>query len=240
MDLRIKNSREMLDRLEKDPKFLERVVTVDESWIYHYDPATKQESSCYRGKNQPSKKKVRQAKSVGKVMLIAFFDHKGMIYQHYVPHTDPRTTINKEYYIKVIKQLREHLRKKRPEIAKNFILHQDNATPHTAALTRAFFTKFKIEVLGHPPYSPDMAPCDFWLFPRLKAFLRGHHFQNDQEARNACASFFLKLSEEDYHGAITSKWVERWKKCISYDGHYFEKEKNCTPNDDELEMFEFL
>ncbi len=77
-------------------------------------------------------------------MLISFFDHKGMIYQHFVPHTTLRTTINKEYYIKVLKKLREHIQRKRPEIAKNFILHQDNALPHTAGLTRTFLAKFNV------------------------------------------------------------------------------------------------
>ena len=114
-----------------------------------------------------------------------------------MPHTTPRTTINKGYYIKVLKTLGTHLQRKRPKIAKNFILHQDNATPHTAGLTRAFLAKFKIEVLGHTPYSPDLAPCDFWLFPKLKACLRGCRFKNDEEAIYACGAFFLKLSEAD-------------------------------------------
>ncbi len=116
---------------------------------------------------------------VGKVMLIVFFDYQGMVYQHIVPQTSPKTTVYKEYYIEVLKNLREHLQRKRPDIAHSFILHQDNAQPHTAELTQVFFKKYKIEVTPHPPYSLDLMPCEFWLFPTLKRGVRGRSFKTD-------------------------------------------------------------
>ena len=50
------------------------------------------------------------------------------------------------------------------------LLH-DNAPAHTSAIVTAFLKKEKVTVLPHPQYSPDLAPCDFFLFPKLKAFL---------------------------------------------------------------------
>lgn len=228
LDSRIAISTKMLARYEQDPEFLNRIITCDETWVYHFDPNTKQESSGYRRKGDPSKKKVRQQKSVGKVMLIAFFDRKGMIYQHIVPTTIPRTTVNTEYYIKVLKKLREHVQRKRPEIANSFILHQDNAPPHTSILTRAFLDKWKIEVLEHPAYSPDLAPCDFWLFPMLKKHLRGHHFKSNAQATRFCEEVFKATPPGDYESTIKTKWVQRWKRCIANKGSYFEKDTNVN------------
>ncbi len=228
LDLRIQISTRILARYEQDPEFLNRVITCDETWVYHFDPTTKQESSGYRRKGDFTRKKVRQQKSVGKVMLIAFFDRKGMIYQHIVPHTIPKTTVNSEYYIKVLKKLREHVQRKRPEISKSFILHQDNAPAHTSSLTRAFLDKWKIEVLGHPPYSPDLAPCDFWLFPMLKKHLRGFQFESNAQAARFCEEVFKATPPRDFESTIMTNWVARWKKCIANKGHYFEKDKNVN------------
>jgi len=151
-----------------------------------------------------------------------------MIYQHIVPTTTPRTTVNKEYYVKVLKQLRQHVQRKRPAIAKNFILHQDNAPCHNAFFTRDFFEKWGIEVLEHPPYSPDLAPCDYYLFPTLKKALRGRQFTSDQEASTACKVFFESLPEEAFRVTICDKWVKRWSRCIRNQGRYFEKDKNVN------------
>ncbi len=49
----------------------------------------------------------------------------------------------------------------------------------------AFLNKKKIEIFPHPAYSPDLAPCDFWLFPQLKAVLRGQHFETTQKCITA-------------------------------------------------------
>ncbi len=83
--------------MRRDHSFLERIIMCDETWTYHYDPCTKQESAIYRWKGTTSKKKVRQAKLVGKIMLMAFFDHKGMVYQDTIPVTNPKTTVNSTY-----------------------------------------------------------------------------------------------------------------------------------------------
>ena len=60
---------------------------------------------------------------------------------------------------------------------RRWVLHHDNAPAHTALSIREFLAKKNIPILPHPPYSPDLAPCDFYLFPKLKSNLKGHHFR---------------------------------------------------------------
>ena len=64
----------------------------------------------------------------------------------------------------------------RRDIADDWVLQHNNAPPHIALSIREFLVKKHIPILPHPPYSPDLAPCDFYLFPKLKSKLKGHHF----------------------------------------------------------------
>lgn len=115
------------------------------------------------------------------------------------------------------------LTKKRPGISiDHYILHQDNAPPHTAASTQ-----LEIDVLGfgridHPPYSPDLAPFDFAIFPEIKSQLKGHRFSSLSELRSATANIIAQHNQ-DWYKDIFDKWVRRHRKCVSHDGEYFEK-----------------
>ena len=99
-------------------------------------------------------------------------------------------TINKEYYLEVIWHLPEAVRRKRPQMwaAHNWQLHQDNATAHSAHLIQAYLAKNNTPPVRHPPYSPDMAPCDFWLFPELKTTLKGKSFESREEIMRKTAA----------------------------------------------------
>ncbi len=84
-------------------------------------------------------------------------------------------TVNKEYYAKVLWKFRKRFRRKRPALFKSgqWHFHQDNAPFHNSILVTDYFTKMGIKTVPHPPYSPDLAPCDFWLFPKLRGDERG-------------------------------------------------------------------
>ena len=69
----------------------------------------------------------------------------------------------------------------------------------------------------HPPYSPDLAPCDFWLFPKL----RGCHYETIEEMKEAVMKVIDTLIQEDFHGAF-EKLLEWYNKCIAAEGDYFE------------------
>ncbi len=226
LDLRVERANEVLGLIAEDPTYLDRVITCDESWVHYHDPLSKRESEEWRQKGEPRPKKVRQQKSAGKVMLLAFFDHKGLIYQHFVKNVKvkgKRRNFTSTDYLKVLKTLQRHINKKRPELKNRWILHHDNVRPHTARVVTEWLEQQNIETVPHPPYSPDLAPCDFWLFPTLKKALRGRRFNSDEEVKQAVYSAFQKLPPTEFHKTIKVKWEERLEKCIVSRGQYFEK-----------------
>ena len=77
--------------------------------------------------------------------------------------------------------------------------------------------------LKHPPYSPDLAPCDFWAFPTLKRQLRGTRFSSD-EVRKVTAAVLRGMSQNNLFHVLES-FIQRCKKRIQCEGRYFEKEK---------------
>ena len=77
------------------------------------------------------------------------------------------------------------------------------------------------KTVPHPPYNPDLTPCDFWLFPKLKEKLRGCRYETIEEMKEAVIKVTDTLTQEDFHGAF-QKLLERYNKCISAGGDYFE------------------
>jgi len=163
-----------------DETFLSRVITGDESWLYGYDPETKQQSSQWKSPTSPRPKKTRQVKNNVKSMIITFFDVKGNVHKDFVP-TDQ--TVNSGFYCDILRRLRENVRRRHSKLwrEQTWLLHHDNAPSHTAVLTQQFLAKNKIAVTPHPPYSPDLAPCDFFLFPKMKLKLKGRRFDTTEE-----------------------------------------------------------
>ena len=84
-DIRLAISHEMLDRVRSDQRFLRRVITGDESWVFQYDPQTKRQSSEWHTKNSPRPKKARMSKSRVKTLLLVFFIVKGWFTRN-LPH----------------------------------------------------------------------------------------------------------------------------------------------------------
>ena len=74
-----------------------------------------------------------------------------------------------------------------------------------------------IKTIPQPPYSPDLAPCDFWLFPKHRAC----RYETIEEMKEAVTKLIDTLTQKDFHGAF-QKLLERYNKCIAAEGDYFE------------------
>ena len=83
-------------------------------------------------------------------------------------------------------------------------------------------TSLKFTVVPHPPYSPDLAPSDFWLFPNLKETLKGQHFLSDAKVEAAVRKWISSKPETFFINGM-EKWIERVKKCMAINGDYVEK-----------------
>ena len=131
-------------------------------------------------------------------------------------------TVNKEYYVEILREFRKRFRRKRPALFKTaqWHFHQDNAPVHNSILVSDYLTKIGIKTVPHCPYIPDLAPCVFRLFPKLKENLRGCRYETIEEMKEAVTKVIDTLTQEDFHGAF-QKLLERYNKCITAGGDYF-------------------
>ena len=108
---------------------------------------------------------------------------------------------------------------KRPALFKSsqWHFHQDNTPVHNSILVTDYLSKMGIKTVPHCPYSSDLAPCDFWLFPKL----RGCRYETIEEMKEAVMKVIDMLIQEDFHESI-QKFLEWYNKCIAARGDYFE------------------
>jgi transposase len=105
----------------------------------------------------------------------------------------------------------------------SWFLHRDNAPADASLLIRDFLANSNITVLPQPPYSTDLAPADFFLFPKLKFTLKGrcHTIQDVTEySQTELRPIPKKAYQDSFH-----KWQRRWELCVNAGGEYFESDK---------------
>jgi len=118
-------------------------------------------------------------KSAGK-FLASIFWHQDYILL--IDYLIKGQTINAEYYSSLTVQLKDILKeKRRGKITKRVLFLHDNAPAHRALATQKKLAYLGFQCLDHPPYSPNLAPSDYHLFPGLKKQLKGRHFSSDAE-----------------------------------------------------------
>ena len=122
-----------------------------------------------------------------------------------------------DYNVEVLRKFRRRFLRKRPALFKSgqWYFHYDNAPVHNSILVTDYFTKMGIKTIPHPPNSPDFAPCDLWLFPKL----RGCHYETIEEIKEAVTKVMDTLTQEDFHGTF-QKLLEQYK-CIAGGGDNF-------------------
>ena len=197
------------------------ILTGDETWIYHYDPETKQQSKEWVEEDAPPPTKVRRAKSVGKQMWAIFFRSSGFVA---AVALEDRKTVTADWYTTVClpKVITEINYQREKAGVRGILLHHDNASSHTALRTRESLEDSGLRTLPHPPYSPDLAPCDFWLFPTIKNELRGRRFSSNEELVGALFKVIEAIPKDEWKMCF-QKWFSRMKKCIESHGEYVEK-----------------
>ncbi|UYV72635.1 hypothetical protein LAZ67_10000121 [Cordylochernes scorpioides] len=154
---RMNIANEMLDSVRDDPNLLQRVITGGEAWVYGYDVENKAQSSQWKLPHEPRPKKARQVRSNVKVLLIVFLDCRGVVHHEFLPQG---RTANKEYYLQVMRNLREAIRQKRPDLwkNKNWLLHHNNAPAHTSLLVRDFLAKNNTLMMPRSHRIPQIWP----------------------------------------------------------------------------------
>ena len=109
--------------------------------------------------SRPKRPKTQQW--ADKVMTSVFWEMHGILF---VDYFEKGETINSDYYMKLRDRLSAEIKKKRPDMQKKVLFHQDNAPWHKYMKTMAKLNELSFELLPHPPYSPDLTPSDYWFY----------------------------------------------------------------------------
>jgi len=158
---------------------------MDETWSYHYDLETRQQSVEWQHSGSPRPKKFQVQKSAGKVLASVFWDQDDILLIEYLPKG---RTISAEYYSSLLVQLKDILKEKRcRKVTKGVLFSHDNAPSHRALATQKKLVYVGFQYLDHPPYTPDLAvglPPVPWTekkIERLPFFIRrgGHCYHGD-------------------------------------------------------------
>jgi histone-lysine N-methyltransferase SETMAR len=192
-----------------------RFITVDETWIHHYTPESKQHSNQWKEAGCSAPKQTSSVPSVGKFMVSVFWNAEG-----FFNYFEKGKTITREYYSNLLTRLDEKILEKRSGLKKKIyiyiIFHQDNAPAHKSVSPMEKLRGLHYELLEHPPCSPDLVPSEFYLFPKLKLILAGYPFFAVVEG------YFADLTKNLYRDGIMAL-EHRWNKCIGLKGDYVEK-----------------
>ncbi|GFS27828.1 transposase [Elysia marginata] len=202
------------------PKSLSDIVTGDKTWFPFFIIPPKRLNRMWVDGQRDRSVVLRPGFQSRKRLFTVFYNYSGPLVVDILPLD---TTMTATYYVQnVFSQVKSAINEQRPKVStsRTLLLH-DNADPHKARATTQSLRELVIQVLPHPAYSPDLAPCDFWLFPILKDRLAGRKFDRIQDLTKAVNSELRTIPEEDYQG-VFRKWQIRLKRCIENHGEYFE------------------
>ena len=172
----------------------------DESWIYCYDPETKRQSSQWKHAGSPRPKKARQSKSTHKVLMIPFLTALHDLHALGSHWTDSQQGI----LCWGFKGVQEEIPREESSTLKSgqWHFHQDNAPVDNSIYVTGLFDQDGHQDSSSPSYSLDLAPCDFWLFPKLRDCCD----ETIEEMKEAVTKIIDTLTQEDFHRAFEKCW----------------------------------
>jgi histone-lysine N-methyltransferase SETMAR len=213
---RLEIASSLLLRHKYEP-FLKRLITCDEKWIL-YDNTRR--SGQWLDRDEAPGHFPKQDLHPKKVMVSVWWGMNGIIHFSFLKTGQ---SITAESYSQELAVAFQKLERKCPSVVnrKGAILLHDNARPHIGKVTQKKLSDLGIEVLPHPPYSPDLSPTDYHLFRHLDNFLRNKKFDDQTAIENAFDDFIQAQDPQFFRDGI-EKLVDRWQKCVDADGNYFD------------------
>jgi len=165
---RCQSSEQIWNFFRCDPNdFLSRLVIMDETWLYHYDPETKQQSMEWRHSGSPHPNNSEYKNPLENFSPRFFCDQDVILPIDYLPKGQ---TTNLEYYLSLLVKIKDILKEKNRGKVTKGVWHED-APFYWALATLKKLSYLGFQCLEHPPYSPDLAPSDYHLFPGLKKII---------------------------------------------------------------------
>jgi histone-lysine N-methyltransferase SETMAR len=216
--------------MHRHSQFLHQLVTMDETWIYWDMENTGHQRKAWHGDgDQPVVAVKARGPTNRKHMLSIFWDCHGVLLMEVLPEGE---TVTADYYCLLLDRLITaiQMKRRRSSSSANWSMRyqHDNARPHVARKTVEKLNELRFIVLPHPPYSPDLAPSDFYLFSPLKSALRGKTYASKEDIQADIEAWIASKPREFFDAAFT-KLPGRWQKCIDHAGDYFEHLSDTEP-----------
>lgn len=215
---RVELSQSLLNKMHRwGTNGLKRLVTGDETYLFYHNPGSRTQRMGWRKKGGPPLTSVRPSHFTEKTLYTIFFSCEGLVAKVIA---DPGQTVTGNYYRHaVLPQLLSEFHKLHPNT--NPRIHHDNAPAHRSQLVLDFLSDHNVELVPHPPYSPDLAPCDFWLFPKLKAAIALKDYESRIALGQDLGRLLKTITLAEWSHAFAT-WRTRLQKCVEVEGEYFE------------------
>ena len=215
---RLKCARELLKTYKGcNSRVISNLLTGDETWVHMFEPQRRADNKQSKRKDQKRPCIAKRTISSKKMLYAVFFNSSGPIVQ--VPCPSGHTVTGRFYKNSVLKKVKEFYNKKRP--SKDWSgVHFYMTTPPLISmrLLSLFLASEKVKVLNHPPYSPDLSPFDFFLFPRLKKMLSGNKYTSRSSLGSAIYQCLQQIPKEDYFICFSRLGKKVTKMCFSKGG----------------------
>ncbi|WKY04151.1 hypothetical protein Q1695_005266 [Nippostrongylus brasiliensis] len=193
-------------------KSLDSIVTQDEKYVFYNNPA-KQLVWVRAGDPMPT---YLRGDEHGDMQLLSFWVcAHGPAYWRLFPK---KTMMDFEAIVNKIEEVDQRLAVIRPQRFKKLILF-DNATPHRAKVTTQKLAQLRYVRVPHPPYSPDISPCDYHFFLSLQDFLAGKDTRSQADLESHINEWINSRPKQFWRDGIR-KLAERWQQVIDFNGEY--------------------
>lgn len=212
--IRMEKASELLELLRKKNKMFKYIITGDESWIFYNNPI--KQAWTLEGNSFPSN--INRTIADQKIMLTVFFNAYGILLIDFKPD---KCSFDSKYMVdSILPILSDSIASRRKvKRCQGYYIHFDNARPHMSETTTSKINELGLLVAPHPPYSPDLAPSDFWLFGLLKQKLKGNQFKTRIELE-IMVSEMLNSIDKKYFFKAYEAWIERLEAVIARNGDY--------------------
>ncbi len=214
-------ARDFLRTYRDHPEEQKWIITCDESYFHVYEPYSKMENRQWLTKDMNRPQQASIERSTAKVIFLPFFDKTGLLHAEFVQNT----TVTSLVFRDILSRMRTSLRVRRGAAAwrmrHRYCLHMDNASTHRSIPVRQALEDMHLQKMRHPPYSPDLSPCDFFLFPLMKKKMQGIEYRTIENMKQAVLDTLATVTQQQWTYCF-DQWIARCEKCLLFEGRYFE------------------